>query len=98
MRGAIKAYDRAVVFLERLVEVEGRRELAEHLAKACVNKAIALRKVREYQIAVSTNDRAIAILEQMVGVEGRHEVKHILARAYVNKGNALAGLGDKPVH
>ena len=44
--GAIALYDRTIAIRERLIEQEGRRELADALAKAYGNKALAVRHGR----------------------------------------------------
>ena len=41
-RAAVDFYDRAIEIRERLVNVEGRRELADDLATLYMNKAIAV--------------------------------------------------------
>jgi tetratricopeptide (TPR) repeat protein len=79
---------------ERLVEVEGRGELADDLARTYMNKAIALDSLGEGRQALPLYDRAIALLERLVEVEGRGELANDLARTYVNKANALHSLGE----
>ena len=86
-------YDRAIAIRERLVEAEGRRELANVLAMACVNKASTLSALGDNRAAVALYDRAIAIRERLVEAEGRRELANKLAMAYLNKANALGELG-----
>ena len=81
-------YDRAIEILERLVNVEGRRELANDLARLYMNKAIAVKNLGDNRAAVALYDRAIEILERLVNVEGRRELANDLAMLYSNKANA----------
>ena len=50
--GALALYDRAIEILERLVNVEGRRELANDLAGLYMNKAVAVEALGDNRAAV----------------------------------------------
>ena len=93
-RAAVGLYDRAIEILERLVNVEGRRELANDLATLYMNKANAVMNLGDNRAAVGLYDRAIEILERLVNVEGRRELANDLATLYMNKAVAVRNLGD----
>ena len=80
-------YDRAIAIREHLVEREGRRELANNLAAACMNKATAIQALGDRPGAVALYDRAIALLEHLVSREGRCELANDLAGACMGKAN-----------
>jgi tetratricopeptide (TPR) repeat protein len=92
--GASPLYDCAIALLERLVEQEGRTELASSLAGACTNKAVALSSLGESRPALPLYDRAIALLEHLIDQEGRTELASELAGACMNKALALDSLGE----
>ena len=62
---------RAVEIYRRLVNGEGRGELAEELAEALLNQAAALRDLGDITAAVVLYDRAIEIYRRLVEQEGR---------------------------
>jgi serine/threonine protein kinase/lipopolysaccharide biosynthesis regulator YciM len=93
--GALALYDRAIEIFERLVNVEGRRELANGLATLYINKANAVVGIGDNRAAVGLYDRAIEIRERLVNVDGRREIANDLAALYMNKANALGNLGDE---
>jgi tetratricopeptide (TPR) repeat protein len=68
-------------------------ELANDLAKALVNKGIALWALGRLREAIDCYDEAIGIRRRLVEVEGRVELANDLASALVNKGIALWALG-----
>jgi tetratricopeptide (TPR) repeat protein len=76
-----------------LVEVEGRVELANDLARALMNKGVALSDLGRLSEAIDCYDEAIKIYRRLVEVEGRVELENDLAMALMNKGNALLALG-----
>ena len=78
-RAAVGLYDRAIEIRERLVHQEGRRELANDLAMAYMNKANAVSALGDNRAAVGLYDRAIEIRERLVHQEGRRELANDLA-------------------
>ncbi|MBK8813042.1 MAG: tetratricopeptide repeat protein [Acidobacteria bacterium] len=90
---AVAEYDKAIAILEDLVNVQGRRELANDLASAFINKGVSLGSLGRLDEAVAEYDKAIAILEDLVNVQGRRELANDLAIAFINKGVSLKSLG-----
>src|SRR5206468_10236144 len=86
-RAAVGLYDRTIEIRERLVNVEGQRELANGLATAYMNKGNAVKNLADNRAAVGLYDRAIEIRERLVNGEGRRELAGYLAWA-----NALRGV------
>jgi tetratricopeptide (TPR) repeat protein len=68
-------------------------ELANDLARALVNKGVALRNLGHHREAIDCYDEAIEIRRRLVEVEGRVELANDLAMALMNKGIALRNLG-----
>ena len=95
MGGAVTLYDRAIVIRERLVNQEGRSELANGLAMAYMNKANAKWVNGDQQGALALLDQAIAIRERLVNQEGRRELANDLAMAYNNKALVVSALGER---
>ena len=93
--GEVAMYDRAIEIRERLVNQEGRRELANNLAGSYQSKAVAVSALGDKRAAVSLYDRAIEIYERLVNQEGRRELANDLARSYQSKAAAVSALGDK---
>jgi tetratricopeptide (TPR) repeat protein len=90
---AIDCYDEAIRIRRRLVEVEGRVELANYLAKALMNKGNALSALGHHNEAIDCYNEAIEIYRRLVEIEGRVELANYLAMALMNKGAALRDLG-----
>jgi tetratricopeptide (TPR) repeat protein len=90
---AIDCHDEAIKIYRRLVEVEGRVELANDLAGALVNKGNALSDLGHLEEAIDCYDEAIKIRRHLVEVEGRVELENYLASALMSKGVALRNLG-----
>ena len=88
-------YDQAIAILERLVNQEGRRELANNLAAVYTNKASAVSALGDHRGAVALYDQAIAIRERLVNQEGRRELVGDLARLKAYRGETLITLGEK---
>jgi tetratricopeptide (TPR) repeat protein len=86
---AAAAYDEAIAALRRLVQGEGRTELANVLAAALLNKGMALDDLGRLGEAAAAYDEAIAALRRLVQDEGRTELADDLAKALMNKANAL---------
>jgi tetratricopeptide (TPR) repeat protein len=93
-REAIDCYDEAIKIRRRLVEVEGRVELANDLASALVNKGNALSDLGLHREAIDCYDEAIGIYRRLVEVEGRVELANDLASVLMNKGVALSEFGS----
>jgi tetratricopeptide (TPR) repeat protein len=87
---AIENYDLAINIRKPLVEDEGRKELANDLAAAYMNKGVALRGLGRSNEAIENYDLAINILKPLVEDEGRKELTDDLAMAFANKANVLA--------
>jgi tetratricopeptide (TPR) repeat protein len=85
--------ERAEQLAKYLVEVEGRKELANDLAMALMNKGNSLWALGRHREAIDCHDEAIKIRRRLVEVEGRVELANDLAGALVSKGNALSDLG-----
>ena len=66
----------------------GRHELANDLAKAYMNKGVALWNLGKLNEALAEYDKTIEILKPLVA-NGRHKLANDLAMAYINKGSAL---------
>jgi len=92
---AVGLYDRAIAIRRRLIECEGRRELAGNLANCYMNKANALSLLGDNRGALTFYDRAIEIRQELVDRAGRQDLTFELAMCYMNKANALSTLGDK---
>jgi len=84
-----------IAIYERLVNVEGRRELAEALATAYINAAVDVAMLSNKSGAVSLYDRAIRIYERLINEDGRRELADDLAQVYMNKAIALGDLVDE---
>jgi tetratricopeptide (TPR) repeat protein len=85
--------ERAEQLAKYLVEVEGRKELANDLAMALMNKGNSLWALGRHREAIDCHDEAIKIRRRLVEVEGRVELANYLAMALVSKGVALWALG-----
>ena len=88
-RDAVASYDQAIAIRRRLVEEEGRVELADDLAAALMNKGVALASQGRLGDAVVSSDQAIGVLRRLVEEEGRVELANELAKAFVNKATTL---------
>jgi tetratricopeptide (TPR) repeat protein len=93
-RSAVAPFDRAIALYERLINDEGRPELARDLAATFTSKALAMRARGDRRAAVALHDQAIALYERFVNDEGRRELAPDLAEAYVEKANTEHALGD----
>jgi tetratricopeptide (TPR) repeat protein len=94
-RRVVALYDQALAIRERLVNQEGRWELADALATTYASKAAALRALGETRGAVALYDQALAIRERLVNQEGRWELANYgLGGLYASKAAALKDLGD----
>jgi tetratricopeptide (TPR) repeat protein len=85
--------ERAEQLAKYLVEVEGRKELANDLAMALMNKGNALSALGHHNEAIDCYNEAIEIYRRLVEIEGRVELANYLAIALMNKGNALRDSG-----
>ncbi|MBL8290357.1 MAG: hypothetical protein JNN08_00900 [Bryobacterales bacterium] len=84
MRPADTLYALAVRVFRRLVEEDGRGELANDLAIAIMNHGVALASLGWLEAAVAAYDEAIRIRRRLVEEEGRGELANDLARALYN--------------
>jgi tetratricopeptide (TPR) repeat protein len=92
-RPVLACTERAERLARHLVEVERRVELENDLARALINKGIALWALGRLEEAIDYYDEAIKIRRRLVEVEGRVELENDLAKALINKGVALSDLG-----
>ena len=90
--GSAELCERAVAIYERLVEVEGRRELAGDLAKACANHFLTLRAGGDQMRAAGLLDRSITIYARLVEVEGRRELAGRFAKLKALRDGASAAI------
>jgi tetratricopeptide (TPR) repeat protein len=90
---AVELCGRMEEVYRRLVEREGRRELAGDLAGAWMNRSVSLRELGRLVEAESDCDQAIATFRQLVEEQGRCEQAEDLARALINRGPVLRLLG-----
>ena len=91
-QAAVGLFDRAIEIRERLVNVEGRRELADDLANLH-EQGHCGDSLGDDRAAV-VYDRAIDIRERLVNVEGRHELLGDLACVKADRSLALILSGD----
>jgi tetratricopeptide (TPR) repeat protein len=91
-RPMLACTERAERLAKHLVEVEGRLELENNLARALMNKGVALSNLGRHGEAIDYYDEVIGIYRRLVE-EGRVELENDLAGALMNKGNALLYLG-----
>ena len=85
LEGALALQDQATAIYQRLVEHDGRSELASKLAKAYMDKGATLDRLKKLKDAASFLDRAIAIYERLVEREGRRELADELSMAWLRK-------------
>ena len=88
---AVELYDKAIQILDRLVNEEGRLELANDLATVYMNKANDL---GDDHTAVDLYDEATQLLERLVKKEGRSELLGDLAWVKTLKAALLYNLGE----
>jgi len=91
---ALRHNDALVDELTRLVEEEGRAELANDLAMAHNNRGNARRNLGQHESAIADFDEAIAIRTRLVEEEGRAELASDLASTHNNRGIARGDLGQ----
>jgi tetratricopeptide (TPR) repeat protein len=89
---ALAGCDEAITLYKRLVDTEGRAELADALALALMNKAVTLANLGRLPEALAGYDEAITLYKRLVDTEGRAELADDLAKALVNKASALERL------
>ncbi len=90
---AVEENDKAIAMFEKLVNEQGRIDLANNLAGAYMNKGVALVNLGRLNEAVEEYAKAIAMFEKLVNEQGRIDLANNLAKAYVNKGVDLLKLG-----
>ncbi len=89
LKEALDKYGQVITLCTRLVEKEGRTELANELARSLNNRGSALRLQGKLTEAIRDVDEAIKIYTRLVEQEGRTELANDLARSLNNRGNAL---------
>jgi tetratricopeptide (TPR) repeat protein len=94
-RGAVESCDQAIAIQERLVNLEGHRELAQELGGSYQNKAVAVSALGDNRRAVALCDQALAIWERLVNQEGRREFVRHLALTRGFRGENLITLGER---
>jgi tetratricopeptide (TPR) repeat protein len=92
-RPMLACTERAEQLAKHPVEIEGRVELANDLARALIGKGVALSDLGRLEEAIDCYDEAIGIYRRLVEVEGRVELANDLASVLINKGVALLLLG-----
>jgi tetratricopeptide (TPR) repeat protein len=95
-QGALGLLDQAIAIYERLMNQERRRDLANELAAAYMNKGSAIKDLGNNQAAVRLYELAIGIWEGLVNQQGHRDLAKHLATAYHNKAAAVWASGDKP--
>ncbi len=93
--GELSCYDRAIEIYERLIEIEGRGELATDMARAYHRKANALYSLGEFKEVLALNDRAIEIYERLVVLEAKTDLRGDLAWVRAQKAAALREVGER---
>ena len=93
-KGAVVLYDKSIVIWRRLVEQDGRRDIANNLATALNNKANVLKAMGNMAGALLLYDQCVEIRRRLVEQEGRRELASDWATALANKAFALKKLGD----
>ena len=74
LAGAIQEYGQVIGIGERLVNEEGRRELADGLAEAYMNQATMMRALGDAQGSVAPYGGVLVIMEQLVEEQGRSDL------------------------
>jgi tetratricopeptide (TPR) repeat protein len=87
---AINAHGEAIVIRRRLVEEQGRVDLANDLARALKNKGNALAVLGQLEDAIDAFDEAIGILRGPVDGQIRTELASVL----INQSNTFQQLGQ----
>jgi tetratricopeptide (TPR) repeat protein len=77
----------------RLVEREGRAELADSLAAVLTNKGVALDNLGRLAEALVSYDGAVAVYRQLVEDKGRADLANELASVLMNRGVTLKSMG-----
>jgi len=90
---AFEYFDAAVELFTRLVEQEGRSELANDLAMSLNNRGNALKDQGKLVEAMADYNKAVEIHTRLVEQEGRSDLANELAASLNNRGNALKDQG-----
>jgi tetratricopeptide (TPR) repeat protein len=93
LKEAIDCYDEAIGIRRRLVEVEGRVELANDLASALMNKGIALSDLGRLSEALQCYDEGIGLWEMMMA-EGKVHVAPSLIKGLGIRFELKRQMGD----
>ncbi|MGD0093354.1 MAG: protein kinase [Planctomycetota bacterium] len=92
---AVEYFGKTIRILGEMVDKEGREELANDLAFAYLNRAVALKNLGNLQEAVEVYQKAIEIWERLVKREGRQELTANQAWAKALRGEALFRIADE---
>ena len=90
---AFEYFDAAVELFTRLVEQEGRSELANDLAMSLNNRGNALKDQGKLVEAMADYNKAVEIHTRLVEQEGRSDLANDLAGSLNNRSNALKDQG-----
>jgi tetratricopeptide (TPR) repeat protein len=77
---AIQDYNRAIDIYSRLVEEEGREELASYLAMSLTNRGVSLCQQGKLDEAIQDWEKAVGMLTRLVEHEGRGQLASPLVR------------------
>src|SRR5512135_2992432 len=92
----LASHDEDVTRLTRLVEEEGRADLAYHLAISLSNRGSALCDVHRPARALVDYNKAAGILTRLIEQEGRADLVGVLASVLTSRGSAFTDLGHLP--
>lgn len=94
VEGCINSAEQCIAIYQRLVEQEGRQDLANKLAEELLGKAEYLICSGNLAAALQESDKSIAIMRRLVENEGRREYYNTLAQALHSAGDTLWGMGN----
>ena len=89
---AVELYDRVVDIREADVKEKPNWNASHHLARACLNRSIALRRLKRFEDAEASSEKALNIWKRLVEVEGHVDLGPYQYQALMEVGCAGAGL------